>query len=174
MSKANAIADYFEIILNTSLPTTNPTFMLLPLSIALCEETYEPFNQPFFLQELKTHLCTLKNTSPGHDKVHNKHLSNLPKIYELWLLDFYNKSFSQSHIPKNWKLAEIIPILKPGKHPTSVSSYRPISLLSCVSKTMEKQICSRMYRVLETGSGFSSTQGGCRKRLCTLDQISRL
>src|SRR6187401_605445 len=37
-----------------------------------------------------------------------------------------------------WKLAKIIPIPKPNKDPNPGTSYRPISLLSPIAKTMEK------------------------------------
>ena len=173
-AKANCIADHYETVLNNPPPTINPLFMLLPLSLAICDETELSYNKPFSLHELKTNLKHLKNTSPGQDKIHNKHLAHLPPRYEHWLLDIFNKSFANSTVPPLWKLAEIVPILKPSKPPTAVSSYRPISLLSCISKIMEKLICSRLYFHLETNSNFSKTQGGFRKRICTLDQIARL
>ena len=37
-----------------------------------------------------------------------------------------------------WKLANIIPIPKPNKDTNMGTSYRPISLLSVVAKTLEK------------------------------------
>ena len=37
-----------------------------------------------------------------------------------------------------WKLADIIPIPKPNKDTNMGTSYRPISLLSVVAKTLEK------------------------------------
>jgi hypothetical protein len=39
--------------------------------------------------------------------------------------------------PTAFKLAGVIMILKPGKQPTDVTSYRPISLLSIISKILE-------------------------------------
>src|SRR4029077_7787328 len=39
-----------------------------------------------------------------------------------------------------WKLAKIIPIPKPNKDLTEGGSYRPISLLSPIAKTLEKVI----------------------------------
>lgn len=42
--------------------------------------------------------------------------------------------------PKMLKLAEIIMVLKPDKPPNEVSSYRPISLLSTISKLLERII----------------------------------
>lgn len=42
--------------------------------------------------------------------------------------------FKFSHFPKSLKTAKIISILKAGKNPQLGSSYRPISLLSGLSK----------------------------------------
>jgi len=45
--------------------------------------------------------------------------------------------------PHMWHTATIIPILKPNKLPHKLDSYRPISLLSCQSKILEKMIVDR-------------------------------
>ena len=43
----------------------------------------------------------------------------------------------QSKVPASWKLANVIPAHKKGDR-DPVSNYRPISLLSIVSKVLEK------------------------------------
>ena len=43
-------------------------------------------------------------------------------------------------IPHTWKLANIVPIPKPNKDTDKGSSYRPISLLSVIAKTLEKSL----------------------------------
>ena len=40
-------------------------------------------------------------------------------------------------LPSIWKLANVIPISKPGKDHSKSSNYRPIALTSCVCKTMK-------------------------------------
>ena len=173
--KANAIADQYEIVLNNPPPKdVNPLYMLLPLSLALCDDSLQQYNSDLTMHELTDSLSRLKNTSHGHDQVHNKHLAHLPMDYQKWLLEIFNASFHNGILPHDWKLAIIIPIVKPGKLPTSVDSYRPISLLSCISKLIEKLICSRVNYFIECSSTLSPTQGGFRKRLSTLDQIARL
>ena len=47
---------------------------------------------------------------------------------------------TRSNIPQTWKLEKIVPILKPDKDPGQGTSYRPISLLSPIAKTLEKII----------------------------------
>ena len=52
----------------------------------------------------------------------------------------FNLSLFNNSIPSIWKLAKIISILKPNKDPNQGTSYRPISLLSPIAKTLEKSI----------------------------------
>ena len=43
-------------------------------------------------------------------------------------------------IPHTWKLANIVPIPKPNKDTDKGTSYRPISLLSVIAKSLEKSL----------------------------------
>jgi hypothetical protein len=52
------------------------------------------------------------------------------------LKHIFNLSLSQQYFPTLWKQAAIIPVLKKGKS-TSVSNYRPITLLCNFSKIFE-------------------------------------
>ena len=50
---------------------------------------------------------------------------------------------SKCSIPSEWKIHRIIPIFKAGDK-TSVQNYRPISLLCCVSKVLERLIFTKI------------------------------
>lgn len=56
------------------------------------------------------------------------------------LLHIYNKSYQKGKLPDAWKQAQIIPI---PKH-NNPKAYRPISLLSCLGKTLERIVLSRL------------------------------
>jgi hypothetical protein len=49
-----------------------------------------------------------------------------------------------------WRKAIIIPLLKAKKPASELSSYRPISLMSTLAKTMEKMVGARLNWYLET------------------------
>jgi hypothetical protein len=51
-------------------------------------------------------------------------------------------------IPRIWKIAEVLMILKPGKPPNKVDSYRPISLLPIMSILFEKLLLIRLKSVI--------------------------
>jgi len=77
--------------------------------------------------ELDAEIRTLKNkTVPGPAGVTND------MILHLGLLALFNKSWKSGTVPALWKKATIIPINKKGKVKKHHSSYRTISLLSCL------------------------------------------
>jgi hypothetical protein len=57
-----------------------------------------------------------------------------------------------------WKVAQIILILKPGK-PNELTSYRPISLLPIVSKIFEKFLLKRLLPTVEINPIIISNSG---------------
>jgi hypothetical protein len=54
--------------------------------------------------------------------------------------------------PKNWKIAKIIPITKPGKEDSpDPSKYHPVSLLNTGGKVLEKLLINRiMHHIYRT------------------------
>ena len=79
-----------------------------------------------------------KNTSAtGSDGISYLHLKHLGPQAIRALTDIFNISLKTNTIPNIWKLAEIMPILKPNKCPTEPASYRSIALLCNPSKILE-------------------------------------
>ena len=52
-------------------------------------------------------------------------------------------------MPKSWKMAKIIAVLKSNKPADSPKSYWPISLLSFTYKLLERLIYSRILPIIE-------------------------
>ena len=90
------------------------------------------------------------------------------------LLRIYNQSWSTGTVPTIWKEVVIRPIPKKGKDKRDPSSYRPISLLSCVGKLLERIINKRLIWHLESNSVLASTQTGYRQFRSTEDQLALL
>ena len=74
-------------------------------------------------------------------------------------------------LPDRWREAVIIPIRKKQKDKTKKSSYRPISLLSCLGKVMERMVSTRLLKDLEENHLLSNTQSAYRKNRSTEDQL---
>ena len=113
------------------------------------EGNNEPYNRLFCLSEFDTALKACRDTSPGEDSVHYGMLSNMSEEQKLTLLSFYNYLWVNDKFPDQWRVAVVLPFLKPGKVGTSPSSYRPISLTSCMCKLMERMGHSRISEQLD-------------------------
>ena len=72
-------------------------------------------------------------------------------------------------MPKSWKMAKIIAVLKPNKPADSPKSYRPISLLSATYKLLKRLIYNRILPIVE--SILPEEQDGFRPNRGTLDQV---
>lgn len=79
-----------------------------------------------------------------------------------------------SYSPSSWKLANVIPIKKPGKNGSQPTSYRPISLLSSISKILEKLVLSFIKNHIDENQLNPSDQHGFVKRKWTVHQLQRL
>jgi len=65
-------------------------------------------------------------------------------------------------------------IAKPGKNPSEVTSYRPISLLPLLSKILEKIILKRLTPTLAVNKVIPSHQFGFRPKHRTIQQWHRI
>ena len=101
-------------------------------------------------------------------------LKYLPDTAKIFLLKIINVIWRTSILPKSWKIALIIPARKPGKDANLATSYRPISLTSCVCKIMEKMVNMRLVWYLEKNGFLSSVQYGFRKNRSSIDPLLRL
>jgi hypothetical protein len=103
------------------------------------------------------------NNSTGPDNINIKHLKHLGPIAIDYLTCIFNLSVNENIIPQIWKLSKIIPILKPCKDPNNSSSYRPISLLSPLIKTLEKVLLT----LISTEVPNTEHQHGFKKKHST-------
>ena len=89
-----------------------------------------------------------------------------------WLQAFLSTCMTTSTIPSTWKTAKVIAILKPKKPTDEPKSYRPISLLSHISKLLERLLLARIVDTVK--EKLPTTQAGFRKYKSTIDQGVRL
>jgi len=89
------------------------------------------------------------------------------------LKHIFNLSFNSGSIPNQLKIAKVIPIYKSGDK-TSSDNYRPISLLSCFSKIMEKIVYIRLSNFLERCDILSKFQFGFRPNHSTIHPMTKL
>ena len=130
------------------------------------------FEVPFTKTELEKALSqSKKGKSPGSDGVMVEMLCKLGPKAKAYLLRLYNETWNSGKLPNSWRKATLIPIQKPGKPADDVKSYRPISLTSCLSKTMERMVNNRLYAYIERAGIIDDVQAGFRKKRSTVDQL---
>ncbi|XP_065664698.1 uncharacterized protein LOC136086332 [Hydra vulgaris] len=98
--------------------------------------------------ELHTAFNSLKkNKSAGIDQININVIKSVFDIIEPSLFYIFNLSLKSGHIPDKLKIARITPIFKSGDE-TNISNYRPISVLPCFSKLIERIMYNRLYKYL--------------------------
>lgn len=116
----------------------------------------------------------LSMKAPGPDQIQNIVLINFSRKAIVQLTYIINAILKFSYFPQQWKIAEIIPILKPGKPDTKPVSYRPISLLPTTTKVTEKIILKRLQKHENTLHIIRNEQFCFRHRHSTVQQIFRI
>ena len=130
---------------------------------------------PFSTKELKDALKKMKTKkAPGPDRITGEMLKHLGACSRAVLLQIFNHSWIKGVVPAVWKEAIVIPVPKKEKDKKNPRSYRPISLLSCVGKLLERMINRRLINHLESNNVPSPTQTGYRKHRSTEDQLAYL
>ncbi|BFZ08560.1 hypothetical protein BsWGS_11599 [Bradybaena similaris] len=139
------------------------------------ETTPEALEAPLTLSELEMAISKLKmRKSPGSDGISNEMIKNLGTAAKMKLLEIFNICWTQGKVPQIWREAIMIPLLKPGKDGSIASSYRPISLTSCLCKTMERIINLRLKWYIESENILVPQQAGFRQCYSTEDQATYL
>ena len=100
--------------------------------------------------EVKEAFFSLKiNKSPGCDQISFNVIKNCFSELNMPLKYLFDMSLESGIFPYKLKIARVIPLHKAGD-PVNISNYRPISVLPCFSKMLERIMYKRLYRYLTT------------------------
>jgi ribonuclease HI len=129
-------------------------------------------DKSFTMAELNIALKGRKDSSPGEDRVSYSMLAHTGPNFRNLLLNLYNNSWDAKRLPTFWKTATEIPIPKPD----NPGATRPISLLSAISKIMERIVLNRMmFKIFHELHphlfGFNKNKG-TTDGICTLMQYA--
>ena len=126
------------------------------------------------LEVLKALNSLDPNKTTGPDKLPAKILKLTAIIIAEPLTKLFNKSLRDGIFPAFWKLANVKPIFKNKGSPSDISNYRPISLLSCLSKVLEKLVFKQIYEHLMNHDLLTDKQSGYRPKHSTQLQLMYL
>ena len=89
-----------------------------------------------------------------------KIIKDFKDLFATFIYNNYNKCLLDGTFPEDLKTAEVVPVYKKKKR-TDKNNYRPVSILSNISKIYERSFYNQMYDYFD--SIFSKYQCGFRK-----------
>ena len=102
-------------------------------------------------------------TSSSHDNISNMLLKSIGDYLVAPLTKIFNDSMYLGIFPDIMKLADVVPLYK-SKEKYLETNYRPISLLTTMSKLLEKIVYVRVYEFLNCSGQFYASQYGFRSK----------
>ncbi len=106
----------------------------------------------------------------GPDNITNRMLKLSADSLCVPLSQLINKIFDCKKYPANWKIGIIVPLHKKDKK-DNPNNYRPVTLLSTISKICEKVIFDRMFDHIDSHNLLYEQQSGFIKGHSTHDQL---
>ena len=113
--------------------------------------------KPVTKQCVLTAIRGLKDSkSPGPDRFPAKILKDAEELTSNPLKTIFNESLKVGVFPDIWKAARVKPISKSGRH-SDLNNYRPISVLSAVSRKFEKVARDQLFEFLTANICYPRT-----------------
>ena len=128
---------------------------------------------PCTSEEVPKVAQSLKSNSAGVDGLSLRALKMILGIILPRLVFIINLSLEKGGFPVQFKVVKVIPFHKSGRK-AGVENWRPISILSIFSKTLEKVVHKRLYNFLWIYRLLSQTQFGFRKGHSLTDALQSL
>ena len=165
IDKANLLANLFAQ--NSTLE--NPTNQTPP-DIPVTDSSMKPLR---FRKRVVYRLLKSLNTNKasGPDGVPSRILKRYARIFAPVLNKIFTLSYSSGNFPSTWKYANVQPVPKRGDK-TDPSNYRPISIISVISKVFEKYVNDHIISYLEDNKIVSDKQYGFRQTRSSGDLLT--
>lgn len=126
-----------------------------------------PFEFSASMEEVEKHTIGDTSTSPGADGITVSLLKECWPCIEKYIHALFNVCLRLGYFPEQWRRAEVAMIPKVGKKDrTSPRSWRPIALLSCVGKGLERLVAKRMAWISQSKKVLSPQHGGALPKRC--------
>ena len=138
-----------------------------------------PIKNSMFIDSVDTHeirsiINKLKaKSSSGFDNISCK----MVKLSTYYIIEpithIINVSLNTGVVPKNMKVAKVVPIFKKGA-PADPNNYRPVSLLPSFSKILERVMFNKIIKFTEIHGILFNHQYGFRAKHSTIHPIIHL
>lgn len=123
---------------------------------------------PGEVRKILTSLNTAKAVGP--DGISNRILRECADSLSVPLARLFNWSLQLGRFPTPWKLANVVPVYKKSDR-QKVENYRPVSLLSTLSKVLERIVHSRLYDYCMENNLLTEKNSGFKRQDSTVNQL---
>ena len=146
----------------------------------LDEEEYPPIEGPTLpwetyisIEEAERSTIGISSTSPGTDGITVRSLKACWHHIRHLVRGIYQRCLELRYFPTRWRLAEVAMMPKVGKKDrTSTRSWRPIALLSCLGKGLERIVAKRIAWTAMTHKVLSPQHGGALPKRSAMDLVA--
>ena len=169
ISNPSDIADTFNLYfssIGSSLASKIPSTDVHFTDYLHDRNTSSLFLTPTNSFEISQVVQDLNNASCGFDGIHSTVVKSCIPFISHLLAHIFNLSFLTGFVPSNLKIAKVTPVFKTGDR-RDFSNYRPISVLPCFSKILEKLIYKRLFNFLSNFHILYDQQFGFRSKHST-------
>ena len=134
----------------------------------------EDLDTDFTEEEIQNAISKMKaGKAAGGDTIPPEFIKEAGQKLIPYLKSMFDNIYSKGDFPLDWAKAIIVPIYKKGPA-NNPKNYRPISLLSIISKVFISILTQRLYRFAENRNLINLEQAGFRKGFSTVDHIYTL
>ena len=134
-----------------------------------------PFPTQVSLEEAQYATICTGNTSPGADNITVRLLQAAWHVIGSHVRQLYEGCLTLGHHPRVFKEAEVVMIPKPGRRDLSTPrAWRPISLLSCLGKGLERLIARRLAWASIHHEVLHPQQAGALPKRSAVDLVAAL
>lgn len=114
------------------------------------------------IEDVTKIIRELKSTAYGIDDISSTMLKYCSPFLDIYIVHIINCCIEHNYFPNNWKQAIVNPIPKVA-NPLTFGDLRPISILSVLSKIMEKVLYKQLFTYFTQNYILPKHQSGFRK-----------
>ncbi|GIX87699.1 reverse transcriptase domain-containing protein [Caerostris darwini] len=167
-SLTNNIAEYRDAILEYHFPWSNR-----PNTYYYNYDTSDIIQ--FNSAEIESIIDRIKpNKAAGVDGIPGEIIKEIFITNKSWFTKLFNSLLERGKFPSIWKIARIALIKKENKELNHPSHFRPICLLPCWGKVLDKAIAERLSYHLERDNLIHDYQFGFRKKRSTITALENI
>lgn len=166
IEKAELFSDYFA---SQSILPPPPSDYTLPEFHYLTDARLT--NIEFQPEEIRSVISKLNsNKACGPDGIGNHLLKLTAESMATPFANLFSRSLQEATFPNSWKDANLSPVQK-SSFANEKTNFRPISLLACPSKVMERIVFNTMYEYFIANDLLIKENSGFKKNDSTINQL---